>query len=467
MTNNSSYLVLEARFISGSYGGTEWPPAPFRLLQAMVAGLRTVDHPGLRWFEVQAAPLILAEPEPTPVRFRRSVPNNANPGKPQALMTLRNVIRRQVLQPVRYCYAIPAGTDAETIAYAMQAAHAVHTLGVGEDMCVVEGRVSTSSPESRDGITLWLPSAAKGRFRLPGEAKLQVPVAGSLASLEERFQAFQQRLDQQTHGYGRPVLPPARHYEVTYHPSEEVSRWAFVPLKLGIPGKSNQTTRFHAEHAVVVAGMLRHVTMRLAGDGPLADFAAGYGPSEDSDSRLSWIPLPSIGHSHADGMVRRALLLSRLADVEKLNTLLGTGFSDGLSLVDEQTGECVAVAEPVDADGDAVFRHYFRPSRTWCTVTPMIMPGDYAGSQRLLNRLLIKALRESGLDPGLVVRAEFSKQGFMPQAVRIRDLKLKNWKAKRLELQHVRLHFSNPIRGPIVLGRGRHYGIGLFCANPE
>ena len=66
-----------------------------------------------------------------------------------------------------------------------------------------------------------------------------------------------------------------------------------------------------------------------------------------------------------------------------------------------------------------------------------------------------------------MVRAEFSKQGFMPQAVRIRDLKLKNWKAKRLELQHVRLHFSNPIRGPIVLGRGRHYGIGLFCANPE
>ena len=37
MTHNPSYLVLEARFIAGSYGGTEWPPAPFRLLQAMVA----------------------------------------------------------------------------------------------------------------------------------------------------------------------------------------------------------------------------------------------------------------------------------------------------------------------------------------------------------------------------------------------------------------------------------------------
>jgi CRISPR-associated protein Csb2 len=467
MTHNPSYLVLEARFIAGSYGGTEWPPAPFRLLQAMVAGLRTINHPALRWFEAQPAPLILAQSEPPPVQFRRSVPNNANPSKQQSLTTLRDVIRRQVQQPVWYCYAIPAQTSAETIASALEAAYAVHTLGVGEDMCVVEGRVSISRPESKNGITLWQPTGAPTLVSQTGEVRLNVPVAGSLTSLEERFQAFQQRLDQQAHGYGRPVLPPARHGVVAYRSSDDAPRWAVVPLTLCQPGQTNKPARFHAERTVVVAGMLRHACMQLAGNGLLADFAAGYGSPEDKDSRLSWIPLPSVGHAYVDGMVRRALLMSRLVDAEKLEALLGSGLADGLSLVDEQTGECVAIAEPADGRDDAVFQQYFRSSRTWCTVTPMVMPGDYAESQRLLNRLLIKSLKESGLDPSLLVRAEFSKQGFMPQAVRIRDLKLKDWKAKRLEVQHVRLHFSKPIRGPMVLGRGRHYGIGLFCANSE
>lgn len=124
--------MLEADLSAGSYGGTEWPPAPFRLLQAMVAGLRTINHPALRWFEAQPAPLILAQSEPPPVQFRRSVPNNANPSKQRSLTTLRDVIRRQVQQPVWYCYAIPAQTSAETIASALEAAYIVHTLGVGE-----------------------------------------------------------------------------------------------------------------------------------------------------------------------------------------------------------------------------------------------------------------------------------------------------------------------------------------------
>ena len=182
------------------------------------------------------------------------------------------MIRRQVQQPVWYCYAIPAQTSAETIASALEAAYAVHTLGVGEDMCVVEGRVSISRPESKNGITLWQPTGAPTLVSQTGEVRLNVPVAGSLTSLEERFQAFQQRLDQQAHGYGRPVLPPARHGVVAYRSSDDAPRWAVVPLTLCQPGQTNKPARFHAERTVVVAGMLRHACMQLAGNGLLADF---------------------------------------------------------------------------------------------------------------------------------------------------------------------------------------------------
>lgn len=477
-----TYLVLQARFLAGTYGGAEWPPAPFRLLQAMVAGLRSVDHPGLRWFEAQPAPIMLAEPEQTPVRFRRSVPNNADPSKAKAQTTLRTVHQRRVQHPVHYFYPLPAEMAAPEVDAALQAAHAVHTLGLGEDMCVVEGRVVHAAPQAGDGLLCWKPVDTSSIVQQPGEVRLSVPLPGSLQALEARFQAFQTRLDQSRYGFGRPVVPPALHGTMAYCTTAQAPRWAVVPLRLVQPGQASEPARFHAEHVVVVAGMLRHATMRLAEarasstpepDGQaLADFAAGYGPTSDADARLSWVPLPSVGHPNVDGMVRRALLMARVANTSQLSALLTPLQADGLPLVDEHTGICVALAQPMvttaagATEDDAVLRHYLQAATTWCTVTPMVMPGDHAGSLRLLTRLLHKALRESGMDPGLLTKAEFSKQGFLRQAVRIRDLRLKAWKAKHLELQHVQLHFAQPLRGPIVLGRGRHYGLGLFCAKP-
>lgn len=468
MASCPGYLVLEARFIAGSYGGAEWPPSPFRLLQAMVAGLRTVDDHGLAWLEVQPPPLILATSEPPMVQFRRSVPNNADTSKQNVSSTLRLITVRRVTEPVRYLYTLAGNEGFELLQAVMLAAQAVHTLGTGEDMCAVNGFVSQVPVESADGLHIWqaVPYAA-GPTHLTGDAALRVAVNGSLASLEARHQAFQTRLDQSSTGFGRPVLAAARHTVVTYRTSAIQPRSAVVALRLAKPDGSGQFARFHAENAVVVAGMLRHAAMRLAGNGDLADFAAGYGPDEDKDCRLSWIPLPSVGHQHVDGMVRRGLLMARAADEARLRSLMEAFPASGVPLVDEQTGECVALAQAVGLGDEPVVGPYVAAATTWTSVTPMILPGDYANNIRLLNRLLVKALREAGIDPGLLQTAEFSKVGFGRQVVQIRDLRLKDWQAKRLILQHVRLTFREPIRGPVVLGRGRHYGIGLCCANQE
>lgn len=458
-------LVLEARFIAGSYGGVEWPPSPFRLLQAMVSGLRSVEHPGLRWLEAQHPPWIQAQQEPLPARFSRSVPNNANPA--QATTTLRPVLCRRVSQPVRYGFTLPDEVPPGLVEAVLEAAHAVHTLGTGEDMCAVRGHVCERQLTSHEHGLIWHPTGPHGPIRAPGLARLNVPVAGSLASLEARHQAFQARLDQQRNGFGRPIPAPALHGVELYRTSLHRPRWALLPFRLQQPGATSEPARFHPEHAVIVGGLLRHAAMRLAGPGPMADFAAGYGTDDDPDHRLSWVPLPSVGHRHVDGMVRRGLWMARACDIEALEMLVQSMPEQGLPLVDEHSGECVAIAKILEPEEDAVLSRYLEPSDTWATVTPMIMPGDFAGNQRLLNRLLLKALRESGLDPGLLIHAEFSKQGFMRNAVNIRDLKLKDWKAKNLILQHVRLRFAEPLRGPLVLGRGRHYGVGLFCADPE
>ncbi len=96
----------------------------------------------------------------------------------------------------------------------------------------------------------------------------------------------------------------------------------------------------------------------------------------------------------------------------------------------------------------------------------MLLPQFHHNSPQL-TKLLHKAIREAGLDPGLVAHADFSKTGYLRQAARIRDVKLKDWTARNLILYHVRLAWKVPVRGPLVLGRGLNFGLGLFCANPQ
>lgn len=471
MTAGPEFLVLEASFLTGTYGGIEWPPAPFRLLQAIVAGCRGISAPGLAWLEQQPAPFVLAADEPAAVRFKRSIPNNADPSKAQAALSLRDIVHRWVSAPVCYYYRLRSADDRAAAEQVIETATQLHTLGTGEDMCTVRGVVTAHPPESIQAIKLWTPMPGSANaVQTAAAAWLRVPVPGSLQSLEERFQAFQKRLNPGQAGYARPVSAPALHSTVRYRTSDEISRTALLPMKLVLPDASGDTKRFHAENAVVVAGMLRHGVMRLADSvAPhLADFAAGYGPVGDPGRRMSWVPLPSIGHTHADGRIRRALWMCRAQDAVALEELASHLPTDGVPLVDQATGECVAIAVPVDPVEEPVLRHYFSQATQWVTVTPMIMPGDFgAGDMRLMNNLLRKAVREAGIDPGLIAGAEFSKVGFMKQAARLRDVKLKDWTAKNLMLHHVHLRFRTAVRGPIVLGRGRHFGLGLFCADPE
>ena len=74
------FLRLDIRFLAGTYSGTEWPPAPARLAQALVAGAESTTAPGLDWLERQPAPMILATDEPPGVWRRDYVPLNATPG---------------------------------------------------------------------------------------------------------------------------------------------------------------------------------------------------------------------------------------------------------------------------------------------------------------------------------------------------------------------------------------------------
>ena len=92
------------------------------------------------------------------------------------------------------------------------------------------------------------------------------------------------------------------------------------------------------------------------------------------DARVRLVPLPSVGHHHADRGIRR-VLVQVPADCSLDAGDVHWAFS-GLDLVDHDTGEVLAILTP--AADDAILDHYGiadGPSlRTWRSVTPIVLP---------------------------------------------------------------------------------------------
>jgi CRISPR-associated protein Csb2 len=79
----SQFLLLSVRFHDGRYHGEpEWPPAPARLFQALVAGaakgrrLSEGDRTALAWLETLSPPVIAAPAMRSGRRITNYVPNN-------------------------------------------------------------------------------------------------------------------------------------------------------------------------------------------------------------------------------------------------------------------------------------------------------------------------------------------------------------------------------------------------------
>ena len=148
------------------------------------------------------------------------------------------------------------------------------------------------------------------------------------------------------------------------------------------------------------------------------------------------------------------------------------------------------------APGDGGLQRFTGESAEWATVAPVILPGhedrgglrkkiarvraDPPGERALLEKLnariealLRKALVQSGLAKDLVERAELDWRGVafvagVPNAAAF-EVPAHLRSARRL---HVRITFRDErgdllgVRGPLCVGSGRFYGLGLLAALP-
>jgi CRISPR-associated protein Csb2 len=505
----------------------EWPPSPLRLFQAMVAGAAarwagddssirggggalTAAAPvaALKWLESRCAnslPTILAPRAVTGQAVPRYVPNNsadlvaAKWARGDTLATFEDRTKK-VFRPthlldgstVHYLWPLTdeqlrEARHHEPIIAA--AARCIVALGWGVDAAVGDARLIGDDQLSQLTGEHWKPGQAGSGA---GGNILRLPVSGTLDALITRHAAF---LDRLKDGVFHPV-PPLRVFTIaSYRRTTDLPPRPFAAFILRPLGKDTGYAAFPATRAVYVAAMLRHAACEAAkedlDDRPGAwrnedwalRFVAGHGPKgapkrrtrDDSHPRFSYLPLPSIGHAHADGQIRRVIIAEPFGG-DGPSVRWAAQRLAGAELIDEDSKIPIARLEPLRPD-DTEFAQVFplyavRSSQeaggaaTWVSITPVILPGYDDSKIAKRERLLLECLRHAGIDPAAVTSIESRASAWQPHGGGAVTAPLRSFSRPKhlmhLPSVHVRLAFSRAISGPIALGAGRHCGLGVF-----
>lgn len=468
-------LEISATFLSGMYHGKEWPPAPMRLFQAIIAGhnqgrARRIEDAkfgaAMRWLECLPPPSIFACEAISGSTCRRSVPNNdddiamsrAVQSRPETPYEKAKRYAFKATSPwflegdhmVHYSWEVPEGNEsfAEDV---KKYASEITILGWGVDMVSSSGAVlASATPRSTVRFT---PHSNAGKGRV-----LRVPCEGSYQSAEVRYSDFissgwreggltftKTPLKYFQVGYIRDDEQPDQHYQC-YHLLEVDGRSSYVR---------------DPREGIAVAAMLRHaingLLQREGYDDQTIQELLGHG---QKGRQVSCLPLPSVGHRHADGMIRRVMLKSSDSSVlSRLNWGL-----EGCEL--KYREQPVAMLSPIHAS-DGVVDRFTSESMVWETVTPVILPGydQIKKRKRRTEKLIGRSLLQSGITPSQVASIWYRKLPWNHHGYPAGAYQTARY--MRYPQYHVKVEFRKAVRGPLALGAGRYFGLGLMVGLEE
>lgn len=496
----SRCLLIEIRLLDGRYHGqVDWPPSPFRVFQALVAGAysgrwtaeaeaqRVRKDTAFEWLEGCNAPVI-ASPHARKARgVEVYVPNNdldSVGGDPANMAKIRG--SRKLFAPhifdrdVPILYAWPF-EDVDRHAVSMcEFAERLHTLGYGIDAAFARAEILPWSDAEMRLLAHGGPIAHPGAA-VSGRIQLQCPLPGSLKSLRTRHRSgvtrFQYRDEGSSSSLAFRKAPASLSREVAY---EQSSTHLLFDLR-----RADGT--FHVlgiERALELAIAVRdRALLRLRNafrdkSAEIERSIKGSRESTDADKlqRLRFLPLASIGHAHADmGLRRIAVELPPQCPLRSDDVAWALS-GENLS-VDRETGEIVNdLPTLVHAEDRGMLEHYGIgefSTRRWRTITPMALPSGRqmarAGGERLADEqnavaAVRQALRHAGHSAG-GVGIRIQREPFRANGARAEVFAFNRFDARRLV--HVELTFDAPKTGSLVLGDGRFLGLGLFSPDRE
>lgn len=464
-----SVTFLDGRFHGSKKDAPEWPPSPWRLFQALLASAagNHLEKPDCFRFLEKLPPRTILAPRADTGQTRTAFVLNNQSDVPLAPEKLRRpkVFTPMLLKDARWTVHylwdnVPA--DQEEAHQAMAYARMLNALGLGIDLVVGNGRMlsdaETATLKAEYGGECWVPAQFGGQ-------SLRIPVAGSYDDLK---QCHETTLNCWKGPIYTPPRKPTVFEEATYAnvKQKSVSR-PIAFFRLLRPGdESQRMAAFDPRDVVRISAWVRGRLCdcsRTAGagfEGNPEEYVAGHVAEgeKDTPARFSYLPLPSIGDEHADGLVRR-LIVAEPYGGDGRNARWARRVLQGVRLTDENGR---TVAELMSQKADNQLERYSRESCRFRTVTPVILPGfdglDYAKAEKLF----MKAVRQAGFAEGDVVGLRLQKAPFQRHAYHPREYRRVHHFA-RYSAVHAEITWRYPIHGPLALGVGRHRGLGLFA----
>ena len=464
-------LRLTVEWLDDAYHGREWPPSPLRLYQALLAGAaahRRGDaglEAALRHLETLPAPVVTAPSAESARAVTASVANNdgdavvallAKGQQAQARklrersVTLRTRRALRFDGPITYDWAAGPETAGHFAAIAAMAG-AVSAVGLGIDVALARATLL-----ARPGPVRGVRHAPAARAR----RRLDVPWPGAFDALERRYRAERGRIA----GGSVAAVPEPERRSVAYRSALDPPGLRSAAFALRRPDE----TPFALEgaRAMEVAAMVRHALGRVARRAGLdADTRAALMGHGAEAGRLWVQPLASVGHRHADGRIRRVMLVA--ADgVDEAHWTDVVVRLLGEALIPARARTAVALLAPV-ADADPVLARYRGVAAQWTTATPVVLPGhDHRRGKPRPRRAVERLLRHAGIAEALVASVRMEPAPRLAGSDGARRYRRPAHLA-RYPVQHLSVRWTTPLAGPLALGAGTGYGLGLLVPVPD
>ncbi len=473
----SQVLILSIRFHDGRYHGSGgWPPSPARLFQALIAAsargvkINDKDSTALRWLECLNAPVIAAPVVRRGQRVTTFVLNND-------LDVIRDLSRfdhekgkhrvsKEVCpwffdeeMPILYVWNFASGiantNQAQTVC---SIAEHLYQLGRSIDMSWCRGTILSEKEIEpyllQHGGIIYRPAINSVGTGI----RLSCPKTGSFNSLRTRFESNRVRFrvqDGETH-FAQPPKPDF--VETTYNsPSTQVLFDLRAPNASFLSWPSTRTN----ELVMSLRDQAQEKSKPFKTLSALAD-----------NARL--VPLPSIGHKQADQAIRRVLV--DVSPNSHLDTDDIVWLFSGLRLSNPATGELLG--ELVRSTELSMLKHYCIGEgdrelhcTTWRTITPAMLKVPLishraAGATRMAHetavvRAAMDAIRNLNV-PAPVEAIRVQREPFDVKGAHTRRFTLPIPFGQH-SLFHVEVVFAKSVRGPLVIGKGSNFGLGLMA----
>lgn len=496
-------LLVTVRFHDDRYHGldhrkaSEWPPAPARLFQALMAGaacgasVPVKSQAALDWLEVLPPPVIAAPQGVAGTAFVNFVPNNdldAEIAKGNEPDLDRAVAKTRVgkrfrpthfdsSKPILYCWHFDDGeSQAKEIC---NAAMGLYQLGRGIDLAWAEAAII--DPDEADqrllnhGGIVYRPVGNGSSQR-----ELVCPQPGLRYDLAERFRGMRKRF--RTDGSNRkpirlfiqPPKPqlckvvysaPARRFVFELRPGDD--RGSFAAQELSSAAELVQEVRDKA------AALLCEALPNFADD--VERYLIGRGARDgDKEARIRILPIPSVGSEHADLAIRRLAVY-----VPQSCPIFADDLAWSFTQVAWADADGVILKELRRSDDDRMARRFEHRSRCWRSLTPLALrlaprrriepdrgvgqakgAAERAAEEARANTAVRQAMRHAGIDTP-IVKVQVQREPFHQRGERAESFGSCTRFSKGM-LWHADVAFMEPVAGPLLLGDGRFLGLGLM-----